>query len=298
MPPTKQSYNQAHATRRGYQRKKGDTKDNLWRDFYQSYRHIRETCWKIRGRPTISQSHIVSHGGSWQHHQIPPSTSTINIQHHQPHLHHPHPQPSAEKSEMEALKTRLKKVEDLLSSSSSIFGSTSVANSGKDFILSKIFTIIENIPNIDPRKTGILDSGATDHITPMMDFFTSYSPCPNNRKVQIVDGTLLTILGIEVILLEPIGKLEHVLHIPQLFISAIFVQKLASLYPYKIEFDGLNAFLCNKVQRWKTGLAEVRQGLYYLSTHRHPQEIVRAAGGHILPHCTTLVQQTSKERMS
>ena len=91
------------------------------------------------------------------------------------------------------------------------------------------------------------------------------------------------------ILLEPIGKLEHVLHVPQIFISLILVQKVASLYLYEIEFDGLNAFLCNKVQRWKTRLAEVRQGLYYLLTHRPPQEIVTAAGSHILPQCTTLV---------
>ena len=286
MPPTKQSYNQAHTTKRGYQRKKGDAKDNLWCDFCQRYRHTRETCRKIHGRPMIGQSHIVSHGGSWQHHQNPPSTSTntstVNFQHHhQPHFNlqrHCHPQPSAEKNEMEALKARLKKLEDLLSTSSSIIGSTSVANSGKDFILDKIFTIIDNVPNIDPRKTWILDYGSTDHMTPMMDFFTSYNPCPNNRKVQTADGTLLTVLGIGVISLEPIGKLEHVLHVPKLFISLISVQKVASLYPYKIEFDGLNVFLCNKVQRWKTGLAEVRQGLYYLSTHRHPQAIVREAG--------------------
>ena len=189
---------------------------------------------------------------------------------------------------MEALKARLKQLEDLLSSSSSIIGSISLANSGKDFILDKSFTIIDKVPNLDPRKTWILDFGATDHMTPMMDFFTSYNPCPNNRKVQTADGTLLAVLGIGVISLEPIGKLEHVLHVPQLFISLISVQKVASLYPYKIEFDGLNAFLCNKVQRWKTGLAEVRQSLYYLSTHTRPQEIVRGAGDYVLPQCNVL----------
>ena len=225
----------------------------------------------------ISQSHMVSHGGNWQHHpyQTPTSSnaSTVNFQHQQPQLNlqpNCHIQPPADKNKMKALKARLKQLEDLLSSSSSIIGSTSVENSGKDVILDKIFSIIDKVPNIDPRKTWILDSGATDHMTPMMDFFTSYNPCPNNRKVQTADGTLLSVLGIGVISLEPIGKLEHVFHVPQLFISLISVQKVASLYPYKIEFDGLNAFLCNKVQRWKIGLAEVRQGLYYLLTHRRP----------------------------
>ena len=189
---------------------------------------------------------------------------------------------------MEVLKARLKQLEDLLSSSSFIIRSTSVENSGKDVILDKIFTLIDKVPNIDPRKTWILDSGATDHMTPMMDFFTSYNPCPNNRKVQTADGTLLTVLGIGVISLEPIGRLEHVLHVPQLFISLISVQKVASLYPYKIEFDGLNAFLCNKVQMWKIGLADVRQGLYYLSTNRRPPEIVRGARDYVLPKCNAL----------
>ena len=58
----KQSYNQA---KKGYQPKKGDAKDNLWCDFCQRYRHTRETCWEIHGRPMISQSHKVSHGGNW-----------------------------------------------------------------------------------------------------------------------------------------------------------------------------------------------------------------------------------------
>ena len=186
----------------------------------------------------ISQSHIFSHGGNWQHHQYQPSTSTnassVNFQHHQPQLNlqpNCHTQPSADKNEMEALKARLKQLEDLLSSSSSIIGSTSVENSGKDVILDKIFTIIDKVPSIDPRKTWILDSGAIDHMTPMMNFFTSYNPCPNNRKVQTADRTLLIVLGIGVISLEPIGKLEHVLHVPQLFISLISVQKVASLLP-------------------------------------------------------------------
>ena len=40
-----------------------------------------------------------------------------------------------------------------------------MANSGKDVILDKIFSIIDKVPHIDPRKTWILDSGATDHMT-------------------------------------------------------------------------------------------------------------------------------------
>ena len=54
---------------------------------------------------------------------------------------------------------------------------------------------------------------------PMTNLFTSYVPCSMNRKVQIADGILLTVSGIGPVNLDPVGKLEHVLHVPQLFIS-------------------------------------------------------------------------------
>ena len=132
-----------------------------------------------------------------------------------------------------------------------------MAKSSKNFILSKMFSIttLQSAVNKDPRTAWILDSGATNHITPIADLFTSYTPYPKNKNVQTVDGTLLVVSGIGILNLDPIGKLEHVLHVPQLFVSLVLVQKLASVQLYKIEFDSLNAFLCDKVQRWKIGLA-------------------------------------------
>ena len=137
-------------------------------------------------------------------------------------------------------------------------------NSGKHVISSKKISIItpQSTVHKDPRNAWILDSGATNHMTPIADLFTSYTPCPNNKNVQIADGTLLVVSGIGTLNLDPIGKLEHVLHVPQLFVSLVSVQKLGSIQPYKIEFDGLNAFLCDKVQRWKIGLAKVHAKLY------------------------------------
>ena len=108
----------------------------------------------------ISQSHMVSHGGNWQHHPYQTSTSTnastVNFQHQQPQPNlqpNCHIQPPVDKNEMEVLKARLKQLVDLLSTSSSIIRSTSMANSGKDVILDKTFTLIDRVPNIDHRKT-------------------------------------------------------------------------------------------------------------------------------------------------
>src|ERR1044072_3289719 len=41
----------------------------------------------------------------------------------------------------------------------------------------------------------ILDSGATDHMTPLPNHFSSYSPCSSNKKISTADGTLMTTAG-------------------------------------------------------------------------------------------------------
>ena len=111
---------------------------------------------------------------------------------------------------------------------------------------------------------------------PIANWCTSYMPCPNNTRVQTSDGTLLILASIGTINRHPIGKLAHELHIPKIFISLISVQRIAFLIPEKIEFEGINAFLCNKVQEWKIGLARVHEGLYYFPSNRNTKEPIRS----------------------
>ena len=44
--------------------------------------------------------------------------------------------------------------------------------------------------------------------------FTTYHPCGSNKKVQTATETALTVGRIGIITLVPIGKLEHVIHVP------------------------------------------------------------------------------------
>ena len=64
--------------------------------------------------------------------------------------------------------------------------------------------------------------------------------------------------------IQPIGKITNVLHVPKLCVSLISVQRIAKMKDYNILFDDIDAYLCHKVHGWKTGLAKVQQGLYYL----------------------------------
>ena len=115
--------------------------------------------------------------------------------------------------------------------------------------------------------------------------------------VQTVDGTLLTVSRIGMITLGPIRKLENVLHVPQLFISLVFVHKIASLDPYKIEFDGNDTFLSNKVQGWRTGLVNVHEGLYYLASHGNAQELIRSAINHKIYQCSRTIASSRKDKI-
>ena len=77
-------------------------------------------------------------------------------------------------------------------------------------------------------------------------------------------GHYFSVIGIGTINLQPMGLITHVLHVPQLYVSLVCVQRLAKLTKYSILFDDLDAYLCSKVNGSRIGLAKIRQGLYYL----------------------------------
>ena len=127
----------------------------------------------------------------------------------------------------------LKKQKKSLLTPGSVIGSTSLANAGKSYILSAI-SLLSSVssPNKSHLSSWILDSGATDHITPIFNDFVSYEPWCTNKNVQIADGTLLRVAGISSIQIAPIGLLTHVLHVPKLFASLLSVQKIAKMDEY------------------------------------------------------------------
>ena len=74
-----------------------------------------------------------------------------------------------------------------------------------------------------------MDSGATDHMTPIIYLFASYKPCTTVYNVQTANGTLLEVAGIGSVHIGPIGLVSTVLHVPKLFISPVSVQRIAKL---------------------------------------------------------------------
>ena len=177
--------------------------------YYKRPGHLKEKCYQLHGRPPhIAKAHMVQH-----------------------------PQQGGTSSEIaEALQGTMKELQKLTtiinSLSSSIIGSTSMANSG-------IKTIISSFHMNSQVTPWILDSGATDHMTLTDMFFKSYGTIAPGKHVQTADGTLLPVDGIGTVHIQSIGLLTHVLQVPKLFVNLISVQRLAKLTDYRIVFDDL-----------------------------------------------------------
>ena len=87
----------------------------------------------------------------------------------------------------------------------SIIRSTSLANSSKSYTLSAIYLLSSiRSPNQSHLPSWIMDYGAIDHMTPILNEFVSYEPCYTDKNVQTIDGTLLRVVGIGSIQIAPI----------------------------------------------------------------------------------------------
>ena len=94
--------------------------------------------------------------------------------------------------------------------------------------------------------------------------FLNYRACVTKKHVQTADGTLLPVAKRGSIKLVRIALLIQVLNVSKLFVNLLSTQRIAKSDEHKILFDSLDAFLCNKVYKWKIGLARIYNGLYYL----------------------------------
>ena len=106
------------------------------------------------------------------------------------------------------------------------------------------------------RNAWILDSDATNYMTHNPNHFETYSLCPSNRKIVVVDGTTTTVTGI--------GDIQVT---PNLVIKNVLTQDLTCRVIFYASFC---EFQDQHLGR-KIGLANEHNGLYYLSTSSQPE---------------------------
>ena len=126
------------------------------------------------------------------------------------------------------------------------------------------FSFCINVSNKVYDDSWVIDSGATDHVTPKSQLFHMYIPSPSNKKIAMANGSLATVVGLGDIYITPTLILKNVPHVPKLSASLVSIQKLThDLKCYAIFFPSYCVFQEQDSGR-RIGLAKERNGLYHL----------------------------------
>ena len=97
--------------------------------------------------------------------------------------------------------------------------------------------------------TWVLDSGATEHMTPLNSRFVSYQRYLGGRSVLTAGGGRLPVAGIGAVYVAGLGVVQHVLHVPALRAILLSPQRLVDsvFCSFHLQPDGM--FLFDKVGR-------------------------------------------------
>ena len=96
------------------------------------------------------------------------------------------------------------------------------------------FSFCINASNKVYDDSWVIDSGATDHMTPKSQLFHTYIPSPSNKKIAVANGSLATVVGFGDIYITPTLILKNVPHVPKLSASLVSIQKLTHDLKYYI----------------------------------------------------------------
>ena len=107
------------------------------------------------------------------------------------------------------------------------------------------FSFCINASNKVYEDSWVIDSGATDHMTPKSQLFHTYTPSPSNKKIAVANGSLATVASFGDIYITPTLILKNVPHVPKMSANLVSIQKLthdlkcyAIFFPFLLCFSG------------------------------------------------------------
>jgi len=109
-------------------------------------------------------------------------------------------------------------------------------------------------------------------MTPLPTHFSTYSPCPSNKKISQADGSLITVAGQGNVQISPTITLQNVLHIPNLSTSLISIHKLIKDLSCNVVFCDNACVFQDKDSGRTIGNAREWNGLYYFDN----QNLIRS----------------------
>lgn len=94
--------------------------------------------------------------------------------------------------------------------------------------------------------------------------FISYTLCPSNKKITIVDGSISIVAGQGDFFISDSLTLKNVLHVPKLFANLVSIQKQTKDANYNVIFYPSHCVFQETGMRKMIGRAREIDGLYYL----------------------------------
>jgi len=156
------------------------------------------------------------------------------------------------------LNKEVEKLKNMLETLEKPMGACSLAKSGK-YSLSHVFNASDkSFPN-----SWVIDSGTTDHMTHSTQKFSTYSPCPSNKKIATADGSLTTVAGQKEVHLDNSIVLKIVLHIPKLSTNLVSIHRLTKDLNCHVIFHPFDYVFQDQVSGKTIGHAREKDGLYH-----------------------------------
>ena len=156
--------------------------------------------------------------------------------------------------------------------------STSMARSG---IISTAANVVSS--SSSDSMFWVLDTGATDHMTPNKVHLIAYDYVTNPHRVLTTGGEVLDVEGSGVIRLAKC-TLKDVLHVPGLKMNLISLQKFVKDTGWRFILDDDDCFVCDKVTgKW---IFTVKREAGLLLLHEDPTSNLSSA--HLLRTVETL----------
>src|ERR1044072_7894907 len=158
--------------------------------------------------------------------------------------------PSFSKAEVERLRA-------LMDSFSTPSGNCSLTMTGKN-------SNLLSLNALSTEDSWIIDSGATDHMTPYISHLSSYSTLLGKHHITVANGSQTPVIGYGNVQLSPFLHLKHVLHVPKLSNNLLSIQKLTKDLNCAVTFFQSHCVFQDLATGKTIGLAKEQDGLYYL----------------------------------
>lgn len=115
------------------------------------------------------------------------------------------------------------------------------------------------------RSQMIIDSGASDHMTPNLACFIDPVPLSHTHKINMPTGDTTHISHIDSVAVLPELVLRNVLCVPNFQHNLLSVQRLIKDSNCEVQF--LSCHIVDRLTKQIVGKGELKSGLYYLVPH-------------------------------